>query len=66
MIRLKAMTANISSEEIAKIYWDEIWKLYRIPKKILSDRRPQFASKFIGELMKTLKTKRQLSMVYHM
>jgi len=65
MIRLKAMTTNILSEEIVKIYWDEIWKLYRILKKILSDRGPQFASKFMEELMKALRTKRQLSTAYH-
>jgi len=58
MIRLKAMTTNISSEEIVKIYWDKIWKLYGIPKKILSDRGPQFASKFMEELIKALETKR--------
>ena len=27
MIQLKAMTTNVSLEEIAKIYWDKIWKL---------------------------------------
>ena len=37
MIRLKAMTMNISSEGIAKIYRNEIWKLYGVPKTILSD-----------------------------
>ena len=34
IIRLKAMTMNISSEEIAKIYRDEIWKLHRVSRKI--------------------------------
>jgi len=58
MIRLKATTINISSEGIAKIYRDEIWKLHEILKKILSDRGPQFASKFIEELTKALGTKR--------
>jgi len=56
---------NISSEEIAKIYRDNIWKLHRVPKKILSDRRPQFASKFMEEFTKALGTKRQLSTAYH-
>ena len=37
MIRLKAMTMNILSEGIAKIYRDEIWKLHRVPRTILSD-----------------------------
>ena len=59
------MTTDIFLEGIAKIYRDEIWKLYRVPRKILSDREPQFASKFIKELTKALRTKRMLSMVYH-
>jgi len=56
---------NISSEGIAKIYWDEIWKLHGIPRKILSDRRPQFMSIFMEELTKALGITRQLSTVYH-
>jgi len=65
MIRLKVITTNVSLEGIAKIYKDEIWKLHGIPRKILSDRGPQFASKFIEELTKALRTKRQLSTAYH-
>ena len=56
---------NISSKDIAKIYWDEIWKLHKIPRKILSNRRLQFASKFMEEFIKVLETMRQLSMTYH-
>jgi len=66
MIRLKAITTNILSEEIAKIYQDKIWKLHGIPRKILSDREPQFASKFMGEFTKALGTKKQLSIAYHL
>ena len=47
----------MSSEEIAKIYQDEIWKLHGIPRTILSDREPQFATRFIEDLMKALGTK---------
>jgi len=65
MIRLKATTMNISSEGITNIYRDEIWKLHGIPRKILSDRGPQFASKFIEELTKAVGMKRQLSTAYH-
>ena len=66
MIRLKATTTNISSEEIAKIYRDDIWKLHGIPRKILSDRGLQFTSEFMEEFTKALGTKRQLSMAYHL
>jgi len=58
MIRLKAMTMNILSEGIAKIYRDKIWKLHRVPRKILSDRGPQFTLKFMKEFTKVLGTKR--------
>jgi len=56
MIRLKATTTNMSSEEIAKIYQNEIWKLHGIPRTILSNRGPQFASRFMEDLTKALGT----------
>ena len=56
---------NISLEGITKIYKDNIWKLHGVPKKILSDRGPQFALKFIKEFIKALEIKRQLLTVYH-
>jgi len=65
MIRLKVTTMNISLEGIAKIYRDKIWKLHGIPRKILSNRRLQFALKFMEEFTKVLGTKRQLSTAYH-
>jgi len=66
IIRLKATTTNISLKGIVKIYWNEIWKIHGIPRKILSNREPQFISKFIEEFMKALETMRQLSIVYHL
>jgi len=65
MIHLRATMMNILLEGIAKIYRDDIWKLYGVPRKILSNRGPQFASKFMEEFMKALGTKRQLLMAYH-
>ena len=65
MIQLKIMMTNISSEGIAKIYRDEIWKMNQISRKILSDRGSQFVSRFIKELMKTLRTKNMLSIAYY-
>jgi len=54
MIRLMTITTSISSSEVARIYWNDIWKIHSIPKKIISDRGPQFASTFMGELCKAL------------
>ena len=65
MIWLKATIISISSEEIAKIYKDDIWKLHGVPRKILSDRGPQFALKFMEEFTRALGITRQLSKAYH-
>jgi len=65
MIQLKAIITNISLEGVAKIYRDDIWKLHGVPKKILSNRRPQFTSKFMEEFTKALEIKRQLSTAYY-
>jgi len=65
MIRSKTTMTSVSLEEIAKIYIDEIWKLHGIPK-ILSDREPQFISRFMEEFMKALEITRQLSTAYHL
>jgi len=65
MIQLKTTITNISLKGIAKIYRDEIWKLHEIPKKILSNRGLQFASRFMEELTKVLGTKRTLLMAYY-
>ena len=56
---------TVLSQKIAKIYQDEIWKLHRIPREVLSNKEPQFTLKFIEELSKALETKRILSIVYH-
>ena len=65
MIWLKVTMINVSSEEIAKIYQDEIWKLHRIPRAIISDRGPQFASRFMEDLTKALGIKQMLLTTYH-
>ena len=65
IIRLKVTMTNISSEGIAKIYRDKIWKLRGILRTILSDRGSQFASKFMEEFTKVLGTKKKLFTAYH-
>jgi len=65
MIRLRATTAAVLLEKIAKIYRDNIWKIHGVLKKILSDREPQFASQFMEDLSKVLGTKQMLSIAYY-
>jgi len=56
---------TILSKNVTKIYKNEIWKLHRVSWKILSNRGPQFTSKFMKNLTKALGTKKTLSTVYH-
>jgi len=65
MIRLVPTTTSISSSEVARIYRDDIWKMHGIPKKIISDKGPQFTSIFMEELCKALGIKRAMSTAYH-
>ena len=37
-------------EGLARLFRDNIWKLYGLPESIISDRGPQFAAGLIKEL----------------
>ena len=65
MIRLRAVNTTLSSEELGDIYRDDIWRQHGIPRRIISDRGPQFASKFMAELCRATGTQRNLSTAYH-
>jgi len=65
IIRLKVTTTVVLLEKIAKIYKNNIWKIYRISKKILSNRGSQFASQSIEDLYKILRIRRILSIAYN-
>jgi hypothetical protein len=53
------------AEELAKLYLQNIWKLHGLPLTIISDRGPQFVSKFWKALCQRLKIQRNLSTAYH-
>jgi hypothetical protein len=65
MIHLIPTMTSLSSTGLAKIYKKEVWCIHGIPRRIISDRGPQFASKFMKELCKALGIERNLSMAYH-
>ena len=65
MIRFKITIKTILLEEIAKIYRNNIWKIYQVPRNILNNKGSQFISRFIKDFNKTLRMKQILSIVYH-
>jgi len=56
---------NILVPAIAQLFLDHIWKLYRLPKTIISNRGHQFISAFWKELTTQLCIKAVLSTAYY-
>ena len=58
-------TKEILVEELAKLFRDCVWKLYRLPESIISDREPQFIIEITKELNSMLEIQTRLSMAFH-
>ena len=55
----------VTSKGIATLYRDRVFSEHGLPKKVISDRGPQFVSKFMKELYETLGIKGNPSTAYH-
>ena len=60
-----ATTEKTSVEGLARLFRDHIWKLYRLPESIISDRGVQFTAGMIKELNELLGIQTKLSTAYH-
>jgi hypothetical protein len=56
---------QILSLGIARLYWDNVFRLHGLPDAITSDRGPQFASDYMRELCGMLSIKQRLSTAFH-
>ena len=65
MMHFVATTEGTSVERLARLFRDNIWKLYRLLESIMSDRGLQFAAEMTKELNRMLGIKTRLSMSYH-
>ena len=65
IIWLFLVSTKITFQGVAKIFRNEIFKLHGIPKKVISDRGPQFISSFIKELYSQLQIEGNPSTTYH-
>jgi len=54
-----------SAEGLAQLFRDNVWKLYRLPKSIILDQRPQYAAGIMQELNKILEIESKLLMAFH-
>ena len=58
-------TKTTNSSRVAKLYFDEIVKLYGLPQTIVSDRDVRFISYFWKTLWHMVGTKLKFSTAYH-
>ena len=65
MAHFVATTEETSAEGLARLFWNNMWKLHRLPESVISDRGPQFAVELIKELNKMLGIETRLSMAFH-
>ena len=65
MIRLIRVTKKLTAFALARLCWDHVWKDFGLPRIIISDRGPQFASNFIKAHNEMLGITTSLSTAYH-
>jgi len=65
MVHFIPTTEKTSAEGLARLFRDNVWKLYGLPESIISDRGPQFAAGLMWELNEMLGIKSKLSMAFH-
>ena len=65
MTHFVATTEGMSVEGLARLFWDNVWKLHRLPESVVLDRGPQFAAELIKELNRMLGIKTKLSTAFH-
>jgi transposase InsO family protein len=57
--------SNLTAEGAADIHYSDVFRLHGIPKKIFSDRGPQFAARFMRALYKRLSIETGFTTAYH-
>ena len=57
---------TLSAARTAQLYLQHIWKHHGLPKKVVSDRGPQFVAEFTKELYWILRVKLAATTAYHL
>jgi transposase InsO family protein len=65
MLILTPIRDTLTAPETAIIYRDKVWSKHGLPRKIISDRGPQFVSQFTKDLYKLTGVKTNPSTAYH-
>jgi len=54
MMHFVATTEGMSAEGLARLFWNNVWKLHGLPESVVSDRGPQFVAELTKELNRML------------
>ena len=65
MMHFVATTEGMSAEGLARLFQDNMWKLYGLLESVVSDRGLQFAVELMKELNKMLGIEMRLSTAFH-
>jgi len=60
-----ATTKGISAEYLARLFKDNMWKLYTLLESMISNREPQFVMELTKELNRILGLETRLLIVFH-
>lgn len=56
---------TVTAEQLAQLYITHVYRYYGAPESVVSDRGPQFVSRFWGEFCRILGVKLKLSTAFH-
>jgi transposase InsO family protein len=65
MVHLVPTTTTVTAKETARLFFDNVVRLHGVPKSLVSDRGPQFGSKFWQTLGARAGIRVNLSTAYH-
>ena len=65
MTHFVATMEGTSAEGLARLFWDNVWKLHRLPESVVSDRGLQFAVELTKKLNRILGIQTKLSTAFH-
>jgi len=65
MVVMIPMSITLTSPQLADLYKAKVFSFFGIPRKIVLDRGPQFASEFMCDICQILSIEQNLSTAYH-
>jgi len=58
-------TEETLAEELARLFRDNMWRLYRLPESVVLDRGPWFVAELTKKSNQMLEIETKLSMAFH-